>query len=179
MSAAPADQDIVVLGRISGLFGVKGWVKVASDTEKREQIFKYKPWLLSKNPDSSNADGKNWQAKEVEIGQKHGKGLICKFAGVEDRTQAEALIGLFIGVSREQLPKLRGNYYWIDLIGSSVSTVNGEDLGNISNLLETGSNDVMVVKGERERLIPFIMDECVKSVDIDAKQVVVDWDPEF
>jgi 16S rRNA processing protein RimM len=101
--------------------------------------------------------------------------------GIATREAAETLIGSEIWVDRERLPRpKRGEYYWIDLEGCAVRTVDGVELGTISHIFDTGANDVMSVKdGAKERLVPFIHDDVVKSVDLDAKTIVVDWDPDF
>ena len=162
----------VVLGRISAPFGIKGWVKVQSWAEPREKIIEYRPWLLE-------LDGR-WQEWQVAEGRLHGKNLIARFEGLADRDQAAALTGANIAVRREQLPVLGpGQYYWTDLMGLEVRLADGRVLGCVSDLMATGANDVLVVKGERERLIPFIRGQVVKQVDLDAGVIRVDWDPDF
>lgn len=167
-----AESDYVILGRISGLYGVKGWVKVYSDTRPRKNILRYTPWLLKQHGE--------WLPYEVEQGRPQGKGLVVKLVGCDDRDQAAELLQMEIAVLREQLPKLQsGVYYWTDLVGLTVVTIDGVELGNVDYLFETGSNDVLVVKGERERLIPFIKEQVVMEVDLDAGRMVVNWDPDF
>jgi len=159
----------VILGRISGLFGVKGWVKVYSYTEPREAVLDYDRWLLS---------GKNgWQEATVAEGQRHGKTVIVRITGYDDRDQAVGLIGTEIGVPRDELPKADSDhYYWSDLEGLSVVHRDGTELGKVDHLLETGANDVMVVKGETERLVPFVMDKVVLGVDLAKGEIRVDWE---
>lgn len=159
----------VVLGRIVGAFGVRGWVKVFSYTDPREAVLEYKGWLLKRNG--------NWEAATVAEGKRHGKSVIARIDGVDDRDQAEALRGTDIGVTREKLPE-PGNdqYYWSDLQGLQVVHHDGTVLGKIDHLLETGAHDVMVVKGEKETLIPFAMHEVVLDVDLDEQKVTVDWE---
>jgi len=116
----------------------------------------------------------------VAQGQRHGKGLIVKIAHCADRDQASRYIGKDIEVARNQLPELEEDeFYWTDLIGLSAITKEGVGLGHVSRLMETGSNDVLVVKGERERLIPLLWDNVVVRIDTDKGVIVVDWDPEF
>lgn len=167
------DADrLIELGRVSGLHGVLGWVRVHSDTEPRERILEYRPWLLRIDD--------RWQSREVETGRIHGKGLIAKLRGCEDRDSAAALVAATIAVRRDQLPALGPEeYYWADLIGIEVVTGDGESLGRVDRLLETGANDVLVVVGDRERLIPYLPGRAVQSVDLAARRMVVDWDPEF
>ncbi len=119
----------------------------------------------------------DWQPAEVVEGQQHGKSVIALFKGFDDRDQAAELIGAELGVHREDLPEPEeGQYYWSDLIGLKVVHRDGTELGVIDEMLETGANDVMVVKGERERLIPFVRDEIVINVDLSQGRVDVDWE---
>ena len=159
----------MILGRISGLFGVKGWVKVYSYTEPREAVLDFDRWLLS---------GKNgWQEATVAEGQRHGKTVIVRITGYDDRDQAVGLIGTEIGVPRDELPEADSDhYYWSDLEGLSVVHRDGTELGKVDHLLETGANDVMVVKGETERLVPFVMDKVVLGVDLVKGEIRVDWE---
>jgi 16S rRNA processing protein RimM len=163
----------VRVGRIVGLYGVQGWVKLESWTEPRIRIFDYQPWLLS-------APGVEVEMRGVQ-GRAQGKGLVARLPGVDDRDQATALVGSEITVARELLPPPgKDEYYWTDLEGLEVVTVNNEALGRISHLFATGANDVMVVRdGQRDRLIPFVQGPYVHSVDLSAGRMVVDWDPEF
>lgn len=162
----------VALGQINGLYGVRGWVKVFSHTQPRENILGYSPWQL-------HLAGE-WRELAVETGRTHGKGVIAKLAGIDDRDAAAALHGAEIAVWREQLPPpAAGEFYWADLEGLAVQTLQGTALGTVSHLIETGSNDVLVVDGERERLIPFLMGQTVIRVDVENGLLVVDWDPEF
>jgi 16S rRNA processing protein RimM len=166
------DDEMIILGRISGLFGVKGWVKIYSHPSQREGILRYKTLYLKQ-------DG-SWQAFELAAGQAQGKGVVAKLAGYDDRDQAASLIGVDIAIKRDQLPPLQaGEYYWTDLEGLRVENLEGVDLGVVSHLFETGANDVLVVKGERERLIPYTQGMAVKEVDLQAGRILVDWDPEF
>lgn len=162
----------IVLGRVTGLFGVRGWVKVFSNTQPREGIANYSHWQLRL--------GNEWRSFVVEQGQSQGKGVIVKLEGVDDRDAAAALMGADIAIWREQLPPpAEGEIYWADLEGLEVVTVAGQALGRVSHLLETGANDVLVVRGERERLIPFVRGQVVTEIDLDGGRLVVDWDPDF
>lgn len=166
------DDRQVLLGRIVGVFGVEGWVKLHSFTEPRENIFRYKPWTLRGPAGESTVDKPQ--------GRAQGKGVVARLSGVDDRDAAAALVGTEIWVPREALPKPRqGEYYWADLEGMAVRTVEGVDLGRVSHLFATGANDVMVVQGDRERLIPFVVGLQVVAVDVDARCIEVDWDPAF
>ncbi len=161
--------DPVILGRITGIFGVRGWVKVFSYTEPREAVLDYGRWLLSK-------DG-GWREAKLAEGKRHGKTVIARIEGVNDRDEAETLIGIDIGVPREELPEAEaGHYYWADLEGLEVVRRDGSRVGTVAELLETGANDVMVVRGEREILIPFVMDRVIVDVDLAEGVITVDWD---
>lgn len=165
-----ANGAIVRLGRIVAAHGIRGWVKVRSDTEPRDAILEYVPWLV----------GMPLRPLRVCDGMSHGSSVLAALEGIEDRATAESLIGQDIAVARGQLPELPpGRYYWADLLGSSVVTEDGVVLGTLSRMLETGANDVMCVRGERERLIPFVTGRYVRQVDADGKRIVVDWDPDF
>lgn len=167
-----ARSDLVVMGRISGLYGVRGWVKVHSETEPRENIVQYSPWYLRLQ------DG--WREVPLAAGRRHGKGVVAQLAGYDNRDAAAALVGTEVAVRRDQLPPpAAGEYYWADLIGLRVATVDGTDLGIVDHLMETGANDVLVVRGERERLIPFLPDDVVVEVDLEGGCMRVDWDPDF
>jgi 16S rRNA processing protein RimM len=124
-------------------------------------------------------DGELHEVKPQNL-REQGKGVVLKLPGCETREDAERHLGEEIWIPRAALPAPRpGEYYWVDLEGLEVLTVDGQSLGRISHMLATGANDVMVVAGERERLIPFTQGLAVQSVDLDAQRVVVDWDPEF
>ena len=162
----------VQVGRISGVYGVKGWVKVYSYTDPVDNILDYKNWYLQKNG--------QWTATNILQCKKHGKGIIAHISGCNTPEDAARLKNIEIGISRDQLPELDDDeYYWSDLVGLSVATITGDKLGEVSRLMSTGSNDVLVVKGQRERLIPYIRPDVVKTVDLDKRIIEVDWDPEF
>jgi 16S rRNA processing protein RimM len=164
------ERKLVPLGHIAGVHGIQGWVKVHSLTEPREAIFEYQPWLM----------GESLEAVRVIQGKKHGNRLIALLENADNREQAEALVNQQIAVYRDQFPELpRGEFYWADLLGLEVRLEDGRELGTIQQMLATGANDVMVVRGERERLIPFIIGQYVKRVDLAGGVVTVDWDPEF
>lgn len=163
----------ILLGRIVGAFGVRGEIKLESWTEPRTAIFQYQPWTLR------TPAGQESTVKGVR-GKASGKHIVAVFPDVTDRDVVESMIGTEISVPRSALPPPKPDeYYWIDLEGLQVKTVDGVELGRVSHLFSTGANDVMVVQGSRERLIPFVQPDFVTSVDFDANLIVVDWDPEF
>jgi 16S rRNA processing protein RimM len=170
VSAKP--QTLVTLGRISGVFGVKGWVKVHSYTDPRDNIVGFAAWTLRRSGIQSTV--------ELEDGRSHGGNVVAKLRGVDDREQARELIGAEVFVERAELPACRpGEYYWTDLEGLEVRAMNGEVLGRVDHLVATGANDVLVLSGERPRLIPFVVGDVIRSVDLDAGVIVADWSPEF
>lgn len=165
-------QQHISVGKISGVFGIKGWVKVFSFTDPRENILTYSPWLLKKDDETKTVS--------IVDGQLQGKTIVAQLTGVNDRNQAESLMGWDIFITQDQLPKAaKDEYYWSDLIGLQVETVDGVQLGRVDSLLETGANDVIIVQGERERVIPFLQGQTIINVDLVAGRIIVDWDPEF
>lgn len=163
---------LLLMGRIVGVFGVEGWVKVESYAKPRENLGRYRPWRV---------EGAKIAAFEVAKPKVavHGRGLIAKLDGVADRDAAAVLIGAEIKVPRGRLPRAAaGEYYWADLEGLKVRTTLGVELGVVSHLVATGANDVLVVVGERERLVPYIPD-VIRLVDTDSGLIEVDWDPDF
>ena len=165
-----AGSEPLIVARINGVYGVKGWVKLHSFTEPMENVLGYANWTLRRRG--------QWQAITIDDGRRHGKGLIAHIKGVDDRNEAELLKGSEIAIPREQLPGLaEDDYYWHQLEGLSV--VNGEELlGRIDHMLETGANDVLEVDGDRRRMVPFTRD-AVTQVDLGRRRIVVDWDPDF
>ncbi len=172
-------ENLIVVGKLGSSYGIRGWLRIFSFTELPDSIFDYKPWYIQRA-------GK-WQEVIVESFKPHNQDMIVKLKGVDDRDQANALTNAEVFVDAEKLPELnQGDFYWKDLIGCRVKTVNGYDLGQVTDLMETGSNDVLVVKanlkdafGATERLIPFVEEQFIKQVDLTTKMIVVDWDPAF
>ena len=164
--------DFVIVGRISSLYGVHGWVKIYSYTDPRENILRYVPWQV-------HVQGE-WGTFEVAEGRRQGKGVVARLAACRDGDAARQFLGAEIAVRREQLPTLEpGGYYWTDLMGLTVVTGEGAVLGTVDHLLETGANDVLVVTGTRERLIPYVPGSVIRDVDLEHGVIRVDWDPEF
>lgn len=163
-----AARKTIILGRVVGVYGVRGWLKVFSETSPLENIFSYSPWLV---------DGEEHQ---VVAWRAHGKGLVAQLTGYDDRDRARVLVGKAISIRRDQLPPpSAGEFYWADLQGLRVETREGVGLGKVSHLIETGANDVLVVRGARERLLPFVWDQFVLDIDFESGRILVDWDPEF
>ncbi len=180
------------MGRIVAPYGVYGWLKVVPDTEAMDGLFDYDTWWLGK--------GNDWREMVVETAKIHNDVIVVKLEGIDDRDAALACKGKQIGVPREALPQPDENeYYWSDLIGVRVTNKQGVDFGLITEVFETGANDVLVVKPDvaksdavkpegvkseatkekpQERLLPFI-DAVVLEVDVKAKTMLVDWDEDF
>lgn len=170
MSAKP--KKWVTLGRVSGVFGVKGWLKVQSYTEPRDNIASFAMWTLRMN----GAD----RLFDLEDGYSHAGSVVAKLRGLDDRDRAREWVGAEIVIERERLPATAANeFYWADLEGLEVRTEAGEVLGKVDHMLATGANDVLVLGGSPERLIPFVVGRVVKSVDLAAQVIVVDWSPDY
>ncbi|MGM0915446.1 MAG: ribosome maturation factor RimM [Pseudomonadota bacterium] len=177
--AQPAD-DHVVLGKLTSPYGVKGWLRVYSYTSPMEGILDYAEWVVR--------HGETLERRRLVQGRRHGKSLVARLEGCDSREAAEALAGAEIVMPKAELPELTGDdFYWHELEGLRVVTREGSVLGRIDHLFETGANDVMVVKGSldadaidaRERLLPFLPEEVILEVDLEAGVMTVDWDPEF
>lgn len=173
MSVPAGDRQVewAILGRVSGLFGVRGWIKVYSHTSPKDNILNHPSWYLFR-------DGQ-WQEYKLKQGKSHGKGIVAALEGVVDRDQAAALNGAEIAIPRDRLPEIpEDEYYWCDLEGKRVVNLQGIELGRVDYLFETGANDVMVVKGVSQHLLPFIA-QVIKDIDLDGDLISVDWDPDF
>ncbi len=165
-------EEIVVMGKVLVPYGINGWVKVYSFTEKLESFLTYKKLFLSK-------DQKNWLEIKVKDIKVHGKSIIAKFSEIADRTQADNYRNYLIGVPKDCLPQLNEDeYYWNDLIGFEVLNLQNFSFGLVDTYIETGANDVIVVKGDRERLIPYTSMTVLK-VDTIKDKIIVDWDEDF
>lgn len=178
LTAQEDKAELIVLGKITSVFGIKGWVKVYSYTDPMENLLVYSQWQLRLN-------GQSKLVRQLD-GRKHGKGLIAKLEGVDTPEEARLLSGAEILLSKDKLPKLpEGDYYWSQLIGLKVVNLAGQLFGEVSSLLETGANDVLVVKAcpgsldQQERLIPWLLPDVVRQVNLETAQIEVDWDADF
>ncbi|MFT4822927.1 MAG: 16S rRNA processing protein RimM [Halioglobus sp.] len=175
-----SQPDLLVIGRISGCYGIKGWVKIHSFTEPVENMLAYDQFQLKRKS--------GLEAVEFDSIRRQGKGLVGHIKGVDDRNLAETYKGLEIAVGAEQLPTLDdGDFYWRELHGLKVwcldQSVSEERvlLGTVDHLIDTGANDVLVVKAckesvdKQERLIPYLPDDVVTRVDLKAGLIEVDW----
>lgn len=164
------NKTYITVGKVGTPFGVHGWVKIQSFTELEASIFDFKPWYLSK-------DQKSWDIYQIEASKPHGKGFIVKIKGINSPEAARPFTGYYIAVTRDQFPTLAKNeYYWTDLIGLTVIDQHNHVLGKVKYLMETGSNDVLVVEGEQEIAIPYLPDDVILSIDLDKKEIHVCWD---
>ena len=182
MAMSAANEKLIV-GKISGVYGVKGWVKVYSDTDPREGIADYNPWYIKQG-----GHGKGeWREIRLEQGRRQAKTVIAKLEGVDDRDAAMQLTGALIAITPDQLQALSENeFYWRDLIGLRVINREGIELGTVQRLMETGANDVLVVRDEqtaeqggREHLVPWTPGQAVLEVDLEQGRILVDWDEDF
>ncbi|MDT8370417.1 MAG: ribosome maturation factor RimM [Gammaproteobacteria bacterium] len=170
-----ASEEFVPVGKISGAFGVKGWVKVFSFTDPKQNILSYSPlYILRKG---------EWLELKVSGGRIQGKGIVMGIDGVTDPDQALPLIGCELAITRQQMkPTRQDEFYWSQLIGLTVINLDDQQLGTVDNLLETGAHDVLVVQDKEnkiERLIPFVLEQIVQEVDLDNKHIRVDWELDY
>ena len=164
-------EALLPMGRIIGAFGIRGWVKIQPFTVTPDGLLRYRTWWIEN-------DG-SWCPCEVEKAQVQGQAVTAKLVGCDDREAAALYRGREVAVRRSELPQARENeFYWADLIGLKVVNTQGEDLGGVARVLETGANDVLVVEGDRERLIPFI-EEVVQQVDLAGGVIRVDWGSDY
>lgn len=169
-------SDKVVIGKIGAPYGIKGWVKINAYTDTPEGIFDYSPWFVGEQAEY-----------RIDHWRPHGKSLVAKLVGIENRDDAERIKNLDIAILANQLPELEdGEFYWRELTGMQVVTTQGYELGVVKDVFNTGANDILQVKakskdafGQKERLIPFVLDEVVQSVNKEGKVITVDWDPGF
>jgi len=173
-----APEQPLVVGQITSVYGVKGWVKLYSHTDPIEGIFKYSRWWLKTS--------KGWRPIELNQGRLQGRGLVTAVKGYSDRDQVKEICGSDVYIDAQELPKLdEGDYYWSQIEGLKVTTKEGIFLGEVKQLMETGANDVLVVRAcegshdREERLIPYVPDMYVLNINLEQQSMLVDWDPEF
>ena len=198
---------MIVLGRITAPFGIRGWLKIHAFGDDPEAWASMPRWWLASDLDEGlvNEQGEalgdiDWQPYDIKECTPHGKGLVVSFSKVTDRNTAETIIGYYIAVPREELPKVtKGEYYWGDLVGLEVVNLAGESLGQVEKLLSTGAHEVLCVRSVEsentsqnkssnkspskkgasekitERLLPFV-ESVVKEVDVATRKIRVDWE---
>lgn len=166
-------EDLMItVGCVGAPFGVRGWVHVQSFTAPVENITNYSTWYLSVNHLN------NYQPVKV-VCKRHHQSIVAQIDGCADRDKATLWRGKLIAIPRSMLPKLtEGQYYWTDLVGLKVVDLQGECLGEIDHLYETGANDVMVIKNTKtstKQHIPFVLNDVVVNICFTTKTIVVDW----
>lgn len=174
-----SEQEKIVVGKLGASYGIRGWLKIFSYTENAESIFSYKPWFIKVRG--------QWQECNLEDWKRHGQGFVGKLSGLEMREDAQGYTNAEIAIYADTLPALSNEeFYWRELFGMEVVTTKGYNLGKVSDILETGSNDVLVVTanpkdafGQKERLVPFLDEQVIKNIDRTAQRIEVDWDPGF
>lgn len=163
----------ILVGRIHGAFGVRGELKIESFTEPQGNLLRYQPWILR------DAAGREREVSGAKA-RPGGRGLIGTLPGIEDRDAAEALHGAELYVTRAALPPPKADeFYWIDLEGLRVGNLEGVDFGTVAQVFSNGANDVLVTRGDRERMIPWLRPDYIRELDFDAGRIVVDWDADF
>lgn len=164
--------DWLVIGRFGRPHGIKGLITVVSFTEPRENILGYAHWHVGKNT--------QWEPLNGLQTTVNNKFILAQIEGYHDRDQVALLTNLEIAIKREQLQTLNADeYYWHELVGMQVVNRLGEILGDVTEMLATGSNDVLVVQGERRHLIPYLPGEVLIDINASQRVITVDWDADF
>ncbi len=169
---ASESAERVQIGRVIGLWGVQGWLRIYSDTQPPDAIFSYRPWLL----------GTEGRPFEVEDWRRQGPRLMARLSGIDDPDRAAELIEQPIQVTRACFPEPeKGSFYWADLVGLEVINLQGHRYGPVHRLIETGANDVLDIRNDRgeSTLIPFVSEQVVQKVDFETRQITVDWPLEW
>lgn len=165
------EAKTITIGKIGTTFGVHGWLKVHTFTELGPTILDYLPWLTQK------ANGAI-EPLPIDDTQIKGQMILIKIKGFDNPETAKQLTNQLILIPRNQLPKLPiDQYYWSDLVGLTVINQEGFVFGKVSYLMETGANDVLVVKGEQDHAIPYLPERVIKQIDLEKKEILVDWEP--
>ncbi len=161
----------VIIGRFGSVYGIQGWLKVISFTQPMTNILHYENWLINR--------ASSWQPITITASKLHGKHILVKIADCTTPEQARQYTNIDIAISRGQLPTLtESEYYWADLEGLSVVNQQGIELGKVSHVFATGANDVLIVKGEKEHLLPYIK-QVILNINLAEKTLLVDWDENF
>jgi len=164
-----ANKAYIIVGKFGSTYGVNGWIKIHAYTEFNENILEYRPWYIQRE--------NKWTPITIESGRMQGDRVLVKLAGINSPEEARLMTGVPIAVTRSQLPKLKENeYYWSDLIGLTVINKDGAVLGKVVYLMETGSNDVLVIKGDKEHAIPYLFGTVIKDIDLNKHEIHVDWE---
>jgi len=159
----------VVIGKLGKAHGIKGLISVISYMEPRENILKYSDWLISERGE--------WRTLHRSEDRVTPKGIFVHVDGYDTREEVGTLTNAEISIPKGLLPALaEGEYYWDDLIGLNVKTMQNLMIGQVASLISTGSNDVLIVSGEKRHLIPYLQNDVIKKVDLIAGEIIIDWD---
>ena len=164
------DDKKIYLGKITGVHGIKGWLKIQSYSSPPENILNYSQWIINNQGEED--------FYSIEKGRKQNNKIVVKLEKIDDRNTAESLINSKIQILRSDLPKLSNeNYYWSDLVGLSVLDSEEEAIGKVESLIATGANDVMVINTSKDErvLVPFVMHEIIKEVNVELNYIKIDW----
>jgi 16S rRNA processing protein RimM len=174
-NATGTSEQLITIGRVAAAHGIKGWIKVYSYTDPPENITFYTPWYFKKSG--------TWVQIDVLSCRKQGKSIVAQLDKCETRNDAESHVGADIAIPSASLAPLKdGDYYWNQLHGLVVINTEQERFGTVRQFIQTGANDVMVVKADKEsiddleRLVPYVQNRVIKSIDLDAGEIIVDWD---
>jgi len=165
-------EKYIIVGKLGKTHGVHGWLNLYSETQPPENILEYKPlfWMTAAG----------WQEINITEIKPHGKSFLIHIVDIDNPEEAKKHTGKEIAILRQQLPDLKQEeFYWTDLEGLTVINQNNIELGVIDHLMATGANDVMVVIGKKKHLIPFIRNQVVIDIDLQAKIMRVNWDEDF
>ncbi len=165
-----ADDTKLVVGRLGGAYGVKGWLHLQSFTDPPDNLLAYQPWQVELKNGA-------WKDLAVLAHRKHKKAYIVQLEGIISPEQAREYTGCSVGVHPDALPDLDDDeFYWRDLIGCEVDGYSGDSFGTVASVLETGAHDVLVVRTQdgEEVLIPFV-DEFVPEIDLTHRRIRTNW----
>lgn len=172
------DRAYLILAKVGATFGIKGWVKLHSFSQLLPEYFDIHPWFIADDPKNQRKAEPDWQPIQIEESKVHSDKLLIKFKGIDTPEAAKLFTGKVLALTRDQLPPLeQDDYYWSDLVGLTVIDKEQNPLGKVIYLLETGSNDVLVVKGKTEFAIPYLPNEVIIKVDLKDKTIMVNWEP--
>lgn len=170
--SATLTGQLVVMGRVIAPFGIKGWLKIRPFTERPNGLLGHGRWWLG-------GEGREWRAVTLQESAVNGEVVVAKLEGIDTPEAAAQWRHCDVAVDRGELPAHGDNeYYWVDLIGLDVINLQGELLGKVDHLMDNGAQSVLVVAGDRERLIPFV-DQYVHEVDVAGGSIRVDWGTDY
>ncbi len=170
-NGTPEAPRFIELGHVCGVFGTRGWLKVHSYTRPRANLLDYPFWWVGKSGETSRY--------QLEATQIHGHSYLALLEGFTTRESALSLLQAPILIPASELPCLAAHeFYWAELVGMEVITRDDHNLGAVTSLVEAGDHDVLVIRGQREYLIPFVQGHFVMEVARESRRIVVDWHPD-